>query len=176
MINLLPEQQRKAVHDAYVMRLAVVAGFLLTGIFAAGMLLLVPAYLVVSQELRTIQAQSADVMERNRLLEAERAMAVVEATESLVARGRVARSPLPLPSQAVRAVVERTNSRVSLKTISVSDGKVRLMGEANDRQSLLAFVAALEQERGTFATVNSPITNLIRDKDLSFTLTLDETH
>ena len=49
--------------------------------------------------------------------------------------------------------------------------KLELVGRSSTRQALLDFIEKLKQNK-TFTTVDSPISNLIKNRDLDFTITL----
>jgi hypothetical protein len=85
-------------------------------------------------------------------------------------------------TELVRVVVSHVNPKVTIKNINFDRTAVpgenktmaimRISGNAKDRDGYLAFLWALEKETNYFTKVESPITNLIKSKDLSFQLNL----
>ncbi|MBI2099741.1 MAG: PilN domain-containing protein [Candidatus Vogelbacteria bacterium] len=77
-------------------------------------------------------------------------------------------------SQLLPKILEPQPPGISLTNVvyNVADGgTIRLLGLAQTRQNLLDFVATLRQNP-TFKAVDSPVANLIKDRDVAFTLEL----
>jgi len=83
-----------------------------------------------------------------------------------------------LPSEVVLAAVNDKGEGISLHHLALECQaqtkicNVAALGRAGDRQSLLDYVAKLKQNK-MFKSVESPINNLINDKDSQFSLELE---
>jgi len=174
MINLLPPERKALVLADYRRRRLVTGGLLFSGLLALTLLVLL--VLLFSVRSRRLAAEATLGAERARVGQT----AILE--EELVL-GQLARELGFLTAAASRRrlteVVEtilakpRSGIRISDLTFDRAAGQpiFRLAGVAATRQSLLDFLAVLRQEP-LVKQVESPVSNLIRDREAEFTINL----
>lgn len=171
MINLLPAEPEQALHVAYRGRLLVVSGFL----FSA---LLLMALIIIGVLYWSVTARSTEVAAA---LAKERAASTVTTTANLETDlklfGRKASLLSTMASStAFAAVIQNVlvskTAGIALTDFSYSSsGLLRLAGVAQTRDRLLAFIDALRND-SLFASVDSPVSNLIKDRDADFVINL----
>lgn len=175
MLNLLPESERKSLRRGYLLRLVAVALFLLAAAFAAGGVLLLPAYFAARAD-QAAAVRTLALLERSReISSAEEAGALLGAarrkTEHLAASlGRTSVADL------LRRIVAARNSSVALSGFSFEEREggawvAGVRGTAAAREALLDFVRRLERDRA-FQAVDLPVSNLAGDSDIAFSITL----
>ena len=175
MINLLPPERKALVLADYRRRRLVTGGLLFSGLLALTLLVLL--VLLFSVRSRRLAAETTLSTERARGGQT----AVLE--EELVLR-QLARElgflTAAAPRRRLTEVVEtiltkpRSGIRISDLTFdrpSAGQPIVRLAGVAATRQSLLDFLTVLRQEP-LVKQVESPVSNLIRDREAEFSINL----
>ncbi len=173
MINLIPPKAKRSITIEYWLRVISVWFFTFSVAFAVGASLMVPTYVLITLQVSAFSDSAAS------------------ASEKLATLKDVSKD-LNLASQEARALIDglrfsqmsgyvtlfrdlETNE-VTLSQISIDRTKdgvapVRLAGNAANRQALAAFrdhLLAVPQ----VASVDLPISNLAKDKDIPFNLTV----
>lgn len=176
-INLLPEEQKMIVRGEYRRRIIIASGWLVALALATNIVLFAPAWLAFTAQERELKRQ-LDAIEKGALFQQ------VTAIESLIrqlnfeirqyrARDREAIRAIP----AVDLVLESRGSGVMISVLSFSPPKtgnekaqITIAGHASDRAALLAFSDRLKA-RPFVESVESPISNLLRESDVDYQIT-----
>lgn len=178
MINLLPEEYKREVAHEYAWRFAESFGIGFLVLFMVALFALAPSYIFVYSKGEFVKQEYEALGVRKSALEADQ---VVASTVADVEKKLALVKPEPVPAPGYSAVVEavllKMVSGVSVDSIIYEgadgaggfSGKTTLTGVADDRKALLRFRASLEGE-GKFLRIESPIENLIKDRNLRYTL------
>jgi type II secretory pathway component PulM len=176
MINLLPPPILESALANYRRRRRVVAGWLVFLVLAAAAVLLVVFYFtLVSRRASTETAyefysNQAEVLEF-RQLQAE--LRVAEARLALISEA--AAYAVPATNSLARLLEHRGGdlsfSALAYNQVPPAEGFWQVSGEARTRQALLDFLTRVKADP-TFESVESPVTNLIRETDAPFRLKL----
>ncbi len=173
MINLIPPNGHTALKHEYVLRIASVYGFILGGVFLASAALMVPTYVLTSAQLKTAH-QSNEEMELTKAAFAEAADEIkrVNAVMSVL---RIEENPI-VYSEIIEEVIRSTSEGITLATfraaqVNTTLNTVVVQGTASNRRSLSSFKDALEASP-LFETAQLPISDLARDTNLPFMVTL----
>jgi|TARA_Y100000310_G_scaffold342803_1_gene447519 hypothetical protein len=175
MANLLPIKQKQGVRREYMFRMASVSVFFTAFSVLAGTIFLMPTYLL--SEVREKQAVEEQVFIRELVSSVE----VVDAQTVLrEAREKVSilsdlESQAPLQT-VLPKILEYKPRSISITSIfydfRVSAGAtIAVRGEAENRDDLIAFSKRLERDV-VFANVELPVSNLAKENDITFSLTL----
>ena len=173
MINLIPPSAKKKIVLEYWTRVVSVWFLTWSVALVLGAFVMIPTYVLInlqvssfsssaataSQKIATMQDVSKDLMVAN-----DQAKALVDGFRFTSLSG------------AAKQFTQLENNELTLSQISISRtkdgvGPVMLSGEAHSRQALADFrdrLLALPQVDG----VDLPISNLAKDKDIQFTLTV----
>lgn len=171
MINLIPPAARKNVIREYWLRVISVWLFLLgTGCMIVAVLLL-PSYMLVHNQIITLGEQVTAGAEKNTTFDTS-ALALKKAGEqaALLMQGA---STTPF-SQYLLKLETLAGSGIGLYDISytkVPQPAITISGTADTRENLAGFRDALEANPA-FSDVNLPISALIKDRDLLFSMSL----
>jgi len=173
MINLIPPQARSQITAEYWVRVVTVWLFLLAVIAVLAGAFLLPSYVLVTSQVRSFAAQA-------------------EIAKALVAEGDGTARVLVVASEQARLLLEiekteRFTTIIEAVKAAASNGielngydfsrttnaiaPVQVSGTAITRQAFATFRDAL-LEQSTIATVNLPISNFAKDRDIDFSLTL----
>ncbi len=173
MINLLPPTARRSIVREYWLRVATVWMFLLgTGCLIIAALLL-PTYVQIHIQLRALSESvnastemitSYDTLAQELLTANDRAKILINAASS---------TPF---STYVNSIEELSGQAISINTYTFTRPKtgeatITVSGVARTRQELADFKDVLSTD-GAFSRVELPISNLIKEKDLLFSMQL----
>jgi hypothetical protein len=168
MINLIPPDGKRTVRKEYIARVASVWLFIAALAIASGALMLFPTYILVAQQL-TIDASNAVSDEAYNQALKELNLAQALAT-------KLAAPQRGVPAADILAHAEDAlEDGVVLRGISIESvggvPSVQAVGTAQTRELLRRFIANLESDP-FFTDASVPVSDLARDVDLVFTLTL----
>ncbi|MBI2023978.1 hypothetical protein HYT00_01115 [Candidatus Giovannonibacteria bacterium] len=177
MINLLPYDEKKKMEQERLLRFLIVASLSLSSVLFLGIVLMSPSYFNLRQQKIDLEKEE-EIMRKNAPAET---MDQVN-TEIKKNLGRVKLIEFSSGSGDIYEILEKIlDSRshgISLIKVSFDKGdaevrgKIIIGGRANARDDLLLFTKNLE-ELGIFNKIDSPISNILRKKDIDFSLTLD---
>ncbi|MBI2100432.1 MAG: hypothetical protein HYT47_00175 [Candidatus Vogelbacteria bacterium] len=172
MINLLLPVDQQKLRTDYRRRWLVVAGFLFLVWLLIILVILSSLYLLV--RLRRAETVEALASVKNDLeaLEIEKQAATIREANVLI-KQLVGDTTTASPVAIIRRLVDRRGS-VAISEISynfspVAPATFRLTGKSPTRQEFLLYLEALRRDP-ELATIDSPVKNLIREKNLVFTL------
>ncbi len=171
MINLIPPEGHKQVRREYLSRVAAVFALLVTGALVGGACLLLPSYILLSYQLKAQVESAASPEVESEYADASRALA----DTSQLAKRLSAPAGSINTSEILAHVNTNLSAEVALTAFSVSRAgekvAVTARGTAQTRESLRKFVETLKRD-AFFMDARVPVSDLARDVDLSFTLTL----
>jgi hypothetical protein len=179
MINLLPDDNKKAVTREYRWRLIIVASCLMSASAIIGGTFLVPSYLLVLTKAR---AAADDLANAQKALESSGSSGIETATASLGSKLALLRNKNPewgLSSLLSELAAARVNG-VTITGIRTNPDKnsgftLTIVGHARDRQQLLLFTEALKQNP-RFSNIDLPIDELVKNADIPYQITLAYKH
>lgn len=173
MYKLLPEKTREKVRGEYLLRRSVVMVTALILVLVVAIVGLFPSYILS-------KALQKEVAERTQALGLE------PEPEAVVGESWLAGINLKLkllapkldgdrPSVLLAQVIAEKGGGIKINSFSWVKGEgqsqLAIAGVATDRQALLAFESRLNSS-GKFSAVTLPVSNLAKDRDISFELKL----
>lgn len=169
IINLLPIEQKKNISREETRRLVQCIAALLSACFIIGSSLLFPSFLplhferVEWERTLAIGEEAAKVLRTNEI--STRIHTLQSGLRSFSAFIEESGGIFPLLS----TLVERKPG-ITLSTVVIrANGEVLLSGNAETRRSLLDFERSL-RDGGLFQEIVSPLYNIIRERDIFFTM------
>lgn len=174
MINLLPLEEKKKIHRDYVLRLFTVVLNIISASALIGIVTLFPSYFISDLEKRAAVDQAELVRETNDDGEENVALVLKEAQQKLEIL-----SP-EYEKVSIRTIFDTT---ISYKPSTVAltgliyqkddKGNIKIIinGVADRRDDLLMFSQDLKKD-ALFDDVELPVSNLAKDRNIKFTLTV----
>ena len=173
MINLIPPKGHIALKHEYILRVASIYGFILTGVFVAGTLLTIPTYVLVSSQLNAVRPDEAHTNEIKKTY--DDALIHIQNANTVMAQLRAS-----VPNVEISTVIEEV-MRVAPSGITFSTFQalrenetvktVDVQGQAATRNALAALKNALEAS-DLFESANVPISDLAKENNLPFVITI----
>ena len=173
-LNLLPPKDQAHVGYERMGRFF----FLFHGIIATlvliGIILLLPSYFFIYFQHAAVQKQIMAEEEYLKLKNNEGVEhAIQETNKKIRAVAGAGFSKHPSVTPLVFSIVEQAGDSISLGLFSyhAEEKKIEIRGVAATRDELLTFVNRLKNNPG-FTSVDSPVTNILKDRENKFTITL----
>ncbi len=171
--TLLPPQERKNLRREYYTRLAIVVCCMISTVFAAGLMSLLPAYMRArAEEQRQLEAVT-ELRHTNN--EKNDSMVASELSFYSSALSILGNSLLrERPSEAIERIVGLSDKEVRLSSLSyfvsgTTTAEVIIQGIAPNRASLLSFKSRLESLT-PLARIDLPLSELAKSSSIPFSL------
>lgn len=171
MINLLLPADQKAVRAEYRHRLFVVGGLLAFGLALVALIIVSSFALILSWRRNEVAGQIAGVKQQFSTAELVKTSKVVEQTNGSLKI--LASIPIHEPvADILQQLIDQRTSEIKLtdfKFTAEGSGLIEVQGKSQTRAALLAYLEALRTD-SHFSGVESPVKNIIRERDVSFNL------
>lgn len=173
MINLIPPAGHRVVKREYILRVGATYAFLFGLVCFVLGVAYVPTYVLIKAQIDTMSI----VTERERgegetlkIIENE-----IRMTHEVLTQLQSVKDSIT-PSDAIGAIEKATPTGVSFKTFTISETKgnitaIQVQGVATTRETLIRFKRDVE-ELEIFSTAEVPISDLAKDTNLPFTMTV----
>lgn len=173
MFTLLPEQHKKKLYKEYRLRLIVVVMFFVTSFFVVSVSLLYPSYISLKTEKSTLNVETQRLVDQ---IEFKNGQGINATIANIKSDLRLSKPDETLIAQAISAVLNERPGGVYIDTLRYTRGigapsTLSLHGTAKDRNALITFSNNLKKEL-IFSSVDLPISNLAKQADVDFSLTL----
>lgn len=174
MVNLLPQEDKNHVRRQYLLRVAVIGLVLLSIATAIGIILLSPSYLL--SEVREKSAlQQTKLLEQSIAFQRKSgAQAEVSATKDRIRILRAGKVEVYVEEILNAALASRPDG-VALTSFFYDSKKdpatLTVRGIAVSRESIIELVENLEAQ-ALFTTAKLPVSDLAKDTDIPFTITV----
>lgn len=174
MFTLLPEQYKKRLFKEYRIRLVTVFLFFVSMFFLISTALLFPSYISLSSEKSLYEVESKNLKKQIELKDKEGLATTLAKIQSNLSLAKPNETAI---YRAIGAILNQTNTNISITSIGYTRGgagaqsSLNLQGVAKNRESLIGFSNNLKKEL-IFSSVNLPVSNLAKQTDVKFNLTL----
>ncbi len=174
MTNLLPQTEQVVIKKEYKYRRAVVAALVLVVAIAVSAGFLFPSLILSNIKLKIVSgaAESARISNEKQIKENASSFLIEET------KGKIALLKTQGPESSVVDIIESItkdkSSDIRIKEISYEkghglDGRIVISGLSKNRESLTGFLNQM-REAGVFKSVDLPVSNFAKDKDISFSM------
>lgn len=173
MINLIPPEGYKMMKREYLLRVGAVYCFLFSVVCVLLGIALVPMYVLVRAEINEVSLEA--VREQGTAEVLKNADATIAVTNNVLSQ-LSAKENTFLVSTAIDEIQKLAPEGVTFATFYIDGakdgaGKIQVQGASPTREKLALLKTALEASE-MFQTVEVPISDLARDVNLSFTITI----
>lgn len=173
MINLIPPQAKKSLTLEYWLRVISVWCITFSVALLLGIVLLVPVYVLLNIQISVLSSSAASASQKIATLK--------DVSKELDVASKQARSLINglrfnYVSEYTASFRSLESEEIQLSQISIDRSKdgvapIRISGTATTRQALASFRDSLLTQ-SQVASVDLPIANLAKDRDIQFSLTV----
>lgn len=170
MINLLSDSQKKTVRAEYWGRLVLVGLLFVLLTLVISTVSLLPANFISDTKYAALKAR-ADVLNRQgKIADMSKVTLIIQDLNEKLLLLRTAKKNTEV-GVVILKIVENTGPNVRISSIAYErrgeTSKLDISGISDKRESLITFVDKLKKEK-LFSAVYSPVSNLVKETDISF--------
>ena len=179
MRNLLPIESKKVIRREYMLRITGIGLIFVFFVFLFSSVFLLPSFFLSIAKEESVRDSAEIVRKSVELREQNSADILLEEAKQKLELLSVSKESI-LVQDVIKKISGGKTVGLSIRGISymdISGGRHRvvLTGIAKERDSLLSFSKYLEQEE-LFTDVRLPVSNLIKDKDIEFSIEVEIEH
>lgn len=171
MMNFLLEEDKKIIRKEYWRRLLGLAGIFSFSTILIGTILLFSVFLLLKSEKANFTRQVVISEERLRRSQAENIVPLVRDLNSKIVFLEEGWKNIEEKSTVISGILEEKPEGVKINNLFFDKKKITIQGFSNTRQGLLLLVDNLKKKG--FKKVESPISNIIKEKDIEFSINID---
>lgn len=175
MINLLPTEDKVANKKDYLSRLFVVAGILIFIIVTISFVLFLPVFLSLFFEEKDLARQLDVLRQDDSSVEAEKIYAELGVLNARLALYEKNNNEVRQVSALIKKIISFKTDGIRISSFRYEkdkDGKIIIIGKSDSRSDFVDFKKKLEDDK-SFSSVSSPLSNLLKETDISFTMTIE---
>ena len=171
-MNFLPEEDKRKIKKEYLRRLFVVLGiFSFSAILIGIILLLAPSIFLRDQE-QNLERQLVISEERLSRGKIENTVSLTKELNTKISFLDSEQKNIKEKSAFIKIILEEKTNEIKINNFFFDKGKILIQGLSESRQSLLSFIDSLKKKKD-FKKVESPVSNLIKERDIEFNLTIE---
>lgn len=177
MINLVPNEEKKSMIQAFYYRLVVVFLLAIVVVVLISVFVLLPSYFIssvrrniVSSKLEIVKSESINLADQQILTE------ISDIDSKLTLIEKTSKNTFLVSEKIISEIIANKISGIKISQISFeeneADGKkINIRGSASSRERLALFRTALEED-SLFKKVDLPISNFVQGSNIQFSLSL----
>lgn len=173
MFNLLPENLRVDIKKEYFIRKVVLSLIFVIFLQIVFFIFILPSWLISSYKEKEVVAKGEEM---NKYLSSLNVASTTSNIRAINQKLAVIDGALSYPEMVplIKNILSKRTSAIKIvDVVYISNGEksasVSIKGKSETRESLLSFVKSL-QDTNLFKSVDLPISNLTKDKNLSFSV------
>lgn len=176
MINILPKEKKELIEKERARRFFLILGLSLFIFLILSIIVLLPPFLYLTEQKKEIK-RTIKILESGPIFKEiqEIENKILGLNQKLVSFNNNQSVILDL-SLFIEKILEQKPQSLKIQLISFEHltkvPRISLQGESPSRDLLLEFVKDLNEEK-LIEKVHSPITNILREKDIEFNLTIE---
>jgi hypothetical protein len=176
MFNLLPQNEKSNLEHEYRLRFAVVGLFLFCSLGTVAFIALIPSFFLSHQK-ESVIAESYALLNKDEALGSKSKLEEVLAVTEKEVKALKTAIPVSYAYELIADVIHAKPADIKVSGIRITKNKtgsrsLALIGQANDRESLLAFARSLEQEKD-FVKVTVPVSNFVEAENINYSIVVD---
>ncbi|MCR4283885.1 MAG: hypothetical protein NUV64_01005 [Parcubacteria group bacterium] len=175
MINLLPTGDKIINKKDYLSRLFIVAGILVFSIIAITFALSLPIFFSLFFEERDLSNQFNIIMQGDSSVEADKIYAELDILNKKFSLYEKNNEEIKHISILIEKIIALKTSGIRINYFKYEkdkNDKIIITGESKNRSDFVDFRKKLEDDE-SFGVVSSPLSNLLKENDIKFTMTIE---
>lgn len=176
-MNLLPQKEKTENRREYFYRFSAGLAATLTSSLLIGGGLLLPSYFLIKVKQSELKTNLASLKNPGEAAGGEEVYKILETATKQI--DFLSPQPALFLTVAAEKITDKKPAGVRIDGLSYHpqeptqtwSAAIALIGVATSREAIVAFVKALQTEP-TFSSINVPVSNFAKDRDIEFSLTL----
>lgn len=171
-MNFLPEEDKRKIKKEYLRRLFVVIGIFSFFAISIGIILLLSFTIFLKDQEHNLERQLAVSEERLLRGKIENTISLAEEINTKISLLDSGQKNVGEKSAFIKIILGEKTNKIKINDFFFDNGKILIQGLSENRQDFLSFIDSLRKKK-EFKKVESPISNLIKERDIEFKLTIE---
>lgn len=175
MFNVLPENLKMQIKKEYRLRLLIVIFICIIFVLSSLLIFMLPPWVISSYKEWDVSSRVSNV---SKSLSASNANAISAVVSSTNLKLNIINNTLQYPeiTPIINVILINKTSGITIREFlytspNPQEGSITINGVANSREALVRFSKTLEQTK-VFKTVDLPVSNLAKGKNIEFSVNL----
>ena len=173
MFTLLPEQHKKKLWKLYRLRLATVFCLFITAIFLISIGFLFPSYISLAFDKSALESETENFKNK---IEIKKGLGLIETLDQVKTTLSLVKPDNTDILESVKIILKQMPRGFSVESLSYTRGQnepssITISGVASERNDLILFTKQLQKEL-SFESVTLPVSNLAKQSNVPFSLTI----
>ena len=172
MINLLPDFQKEVVRVEYKHRMLIVGVLFVLLTIVIATVSLFPSYLISKTKYVTLKERADVLKEEEKKANTAGVSLIVKDVSEKLSLLNIGKKDTDV-GMLISKLVDNADSSVKIMSITYekrgATAKVDIAGVAEKRESMIAFIEKLKKDE-YFSEVYSPVSNLVKESNISFNI------
>jgi len=174
MSNLLPKKNKKRIRTEYLLRLLITFMILSALTLVFSFIFLIPSYLLSGERAKVATGEVNSLKNQLEQRQKEETSLALFSTNEEIEVLNLSLSPNL--TKAISLIISEIGVSIGIHSFTFAESSkgektIFIGGEARNRDSLIEFTKALEN-LNQFARVELPVSNLAKNKDINFNISL----
>jgi len=171
-MNFLPEEDKRKIKKEYLRRLFTVIGIFSFSAISIGIVIFLSSSIFLGDQKHNLERQLAISEERLSRDKTENTISLVEELNAKISLLDSGQENVGEKSAFIKIILEEKTDKIKILDFFFDKGKFLIQGTSEGRQDLLSFIDSLRNKKD-FKKVESPVSNLIKERDIEFKLTIE---
>jgi hypothetical protein len=173
-MNFLPEKNKIIIKKEYFRRIFIIIGLFFFFLILASDLFLFSFSLLLKNQKESFSRQLEFSEERLARSEAKDIIPLIKDLNEKISllQSSPARGGTVEKSALMKNILSRKPDKITIKEFLFEKNKISIWGFSDTRDNMLGFINSLKEEK-SFKKVESPIANLLKEKDIEFSISIE---
>ncbi len=171
-MNFLPEEDKGKIKKEYLRRLFVVVGLFSLSTIFIGIILLLSSSVFLNDRKNNLERQLVISEERLSRGKIDDIIFLAEDLNKKISLLDSGQKNIREKSSIIRLILGEKTGSIKINDFLFDKDKILIQGTSDTRQGLLSFIDSLKKKED-FKKVESPVSNLIKERDIEFRLTIE---
>ncbi len=172
MMNFLPEENKIIIKKEYFRRISIIIGLLFFFFILTSTIFLFSLFLLLNGQQESFYRQLGFSEQRLARSEAKDIIPLVKDLNDKVFLLESSQKNIAPKSAIVKNILSRKPDKITLSEFIFDKNKISIHGFSDTRDNMLGFINSLKEEK-SFKKVESPISSLLKEKDIEFSVNIE---
>lgn len=172
MMNFLPEENKIIIKKEYFRRISIIIGLFFFFLILTSTLFLFSLFLLLKGQQESFYRQLEFSEQRLARSEAKDIIPLIKDLNDKIFLLQSSQKNAVEKSAIIKNILSRKPDKITISGFLFAQNKISIQGFSDTRDNMLNFINSLKQEK-SFKKVESPISSLLKEKDIEFSINIE---
>jgi len=172
MMNFLPEENKIIIKKEYFRRISLILGLFFLFLILTSTLFLFSILILLKDQQESFRRQLEFSEERLAKNEARDILPLIKDLNDKIFLLQSSQKNAVEKSAIIKNILSRKPEKITIKGFLFDKNKISIQGFSDTRDNMLGFINSLKEEQ-TFKKVELPISSLLKERDIEFSLNIE---